>query len=390
MLCLDNATDKEAAAKVRAATLDLLCRSRLFGLTLIGTAIRVEENDHIDTMCTDGRTIWYSPQWVHRKPLPSVMFDLLHETLHVFGNHPARRGGRDHRVWGYAIDVRVAHDALAICRAQGPWELDADHIPAFSWAAALSAEEIYERLLKNPESVPQNYVPDIIDTPAGMTEDQDAEFKRKLTQDLAQAQLAEEQANGNKTIEQVYGSAIWERLCEIKRCEVPWHVLLQGRLAASLGNDIATWVPPNRRWFPAIAMPSRRSAQEDELLLGVDVSGSITEDILGRFRAIIVPAARRAKRTTVVTFDARVRECITTTKPDQLLRDIKFTTGAHSFTDVRGVFKEVDARRPSAVAIITDGHVYYPERVYPMTHWIITPTGSQPPWGLTYRLRDSW
>lgn len=391
MLCLDKATDKVAAEKVRKAVVELLFRSPLFGLTVLGTAIKVEENFKIQTMCTDGRTIWYAPSWVHKKALPSVMFDLLHEVLHVFGNHPARRGTRDHKTWGYAIDVRVAHDALKICRARGPWELDHDHVPAHYWAEHLSAEEIYDRLIKNPKSVPKDFTPDIIDPPEGTTEEEDAEFKRKLTQDLAQAQLAEEQSLPNKkTIEDLYGSAIWERLLELKRCEVPWHVLLQGRLAASLGNEIASWVPPNRRWFPQIAMPSRRGAQEDELLLGVDISGSITDDMLARFRAIILPAARRAKRTTVITFDAKVREVVTTTKPDTILRDLKFKTGSHSYTDVRGVFEEVDRRRPSATAIITDGFVTYPEKAYPRTHWVLTPTHVVPPWGLAYKLRDSW
>ena len=393
MLRLEDATDKSAAAKVRSAVIDLLFRSPLFGLTILGTAVKVYENTKISTMCTDGRSIWYSPEWVRKKLQASVMFDLLHELLHVFGNHPARRGTRDPKIWGYAIDIRVAHDALAICRARGAWELDSDHVPAFSWAAEMSAEEIYERLLQDPTKVPQDYVSDITDPPAGMTEDEDAEFKRKFTQDLAQAQLAEEQSlsgSGKKSIEEVYGAAIWERLLDIKRCEVPWHVLLQGRLASSLGNEIASWVPPSRRWFPQIAMPSRRSAQEDELVLGVDISGSIKDDMLARFRAIILPAARRAKRTTVITFDADVREVVTTTKPDTILRNLKFKTGSHSYTDVRGVFAEVDKRRPSAVAIITDGYIRYPDKAYPTTHWVLTPVHTMPPWGMSYKLRDSW
>jgi predicted metal-dependent peptidase len=395
MLHLHKATDKVAAEKVRKAVVDLLFRSPLFGLTILGTAIRVEEKHGIPTMCTDGRTIWYGPEWVHKKSQPSIMFDLLHECLHCFGNHPARRGERDHKTWGYAIDVRVAHDGLRICRVRGPWELDSDHVPALAWAEHLSAEQIYEKLLKNPHRVPKDYVPDTIDPPEGMTEEEDQQFKRDLTQDLAQAQLAEEQAlgaltGGKKGIEELYGSGVWERLQELKRCEVPWNVLLQGRLVSSLGNEQASWVPPSRRWFPQIAMPSRRGTQEEELLLGIDVSGSITEEVYARFRACILPAARRAKRTTVVTFDAVVRECITTTRPDSLLRSLKGKTGSHSYTDVRGVFEEVDKRRPTAVAIITDGYIKLPHTPYPKTHWIVTPTGQLLPWGMNYKLKEAW
>lgn len=379
----------EAAKRIQECAIDLLHRAPLFGLTLLGTAIRVEEAHNVacTTMMTDGRKIWYAAEWVLKKPRPSIMFDLLHETLHVFHNHPARRGMRDPRIWGYAVDVRVAHDGLAICHARGTWRLDEDHVPDHAWAKYLTAEEIYNALLKDPEKVPAEYQPDTLIAPEAVDNDEQ-EFKRKLTQDLLQAKLAEESMGG--TIKELYGEVIYDRLQELARCEVPWQQLLQGRLAAALGHEVATWVPPNRRWFPVIPMPSRRGTQEDELLLGIDISGSISDDDLRRFRGAIMPAARRAKKTTVVTFDAEVRECSTSTRPEELLRAIRFKTGNHSHTDVRGVFEEVDKRRPSAVAIITDGYVAYPEKAYSATHWILTPGGAKPPWGMIYRLQTSW
>jgi predicted metal-dependent peptidase len=388
MLDLISATDAEAAAKVRDCTVDLLFRSPLFGLTLLGSAVRVKENKKIPTMCTDGRSIWYSPEWVGKKSAPSIMFDLLHELLHVFGNHPARRGTRDERIWGYAVDVRVAHDALAICRVRGPWELDSDHVPALRWAENLSAEQIYEILKREPNRIPQSFESDIQDPEE--TAEQEQEFKQRFVQDLAQAQIAEERQGSEKSLEDTYGKAIWERLQELKRCEVPWHVLLLGRLCAAVGQERVSWLPPNRKWFPVIALPTRHGTQEDELLLGVDISGSINNDDLARFRACIMPAARRAKRTTVVTFDAEVRECVTTTRPDQVLKDIHFKTGSHSHTSVRGVFDVVEERRPSAIAILTDGYIMLPEKAYPMTHWILKPDGVTQPWGRHYRLHASW
>lgn len=392
MLDLDRATDKAAAEKIRRATVDLLFRSPLFGLMLLGSAIRVLEQKGVGTMCTDGRRIFYDPEWVHRKELPSVMFDLLHEGLHIFGNHPARTGNRDKRAWGYAIDVRVAHDGLAICRARGPWELDTDHIPAHAWAKDMSAEEIYDKIAKDPEKhIPKDYESDIVPQGVPMTASEDAEFKRKLTEDLSQAFVAEEQQNKGKDLDKVYNTQIHERLKELKRCEVPWNVLLQGRVAESLGNTQATWSPPNRKWMSqGIALPSMRGSAEKELLLGIDVSGSIGDEDIKRFRACILPAARRAKKTTIVTFDQQLREVKSSTRPETLFQDIKFRTGAHSHTDARCVFEEVDARRPSAVAIITDGYIQLPANAYPSTHWILTPTGKQLPWGRHYRMHYAW
>jgi predicted metal-dependent peptidase len=389
MLDLAQATDPEAVAKFRRAVVDLLMRTPLFGFTMLGTAIRVKEDPKINTMCTDGRSIWYSPRWVREKPLPSVLFGALHETVHVFGNHPARCGDRDPRRWNYAADVRTNHDCIAILESKGlQWKLEEGLVPAHEWAKWLTVEEIYDRLPQS-DGVPPDYEPDMLPPPPA-TEGEDKEFKRQLTEDLTQATFAEEQRSKGKTIEDLYGSSVWERLKELRRCDVPWHVLLQGRLAAALGQDLATWIPPNRKWFPEIALPSRKGSMENELLLGIDVSGSITNEDLKRFRACIMPAARRARTTTVVTFDERVRECKSSTRPETLMRDLRFATGSHSHTDVRGVFEEVDKRRPSAVAIITDGYIVLPERKYPQTHWILTPSGKALPWGHIYKLHFSW
>lgn len=390
MLDLGKATNQAAAERVRLCAVDLLLRAPLFGLMLLGHAIRVREDTKIETMMTDGRTIWYAPSWVLRKPRPSIMFDLLHETLHVFGNHPARGRELQRDAWGYAIDVRVAHDGLAICRAQGPWELDSDHIKALPWAEKLSAEQIYEKLLKEPDRIPKNFKPDT--KPPEETPEEERAFKQQLVQDLAQGQVAEEQrqSRGKKSIEERYGSSVWERLQELKRCEVPWSTLLQGRLCDSFGHDVASWVPPNRRYLPMIALPSRRATTEELLLLGIDVSGSINDHDTSRFRGCILPAARRAKKIVVVTFDAVVREVYVTTKPETLLRNIHFRTGSHSYTDTRGVFAEVEARRPSAVAILTDGHIRLPDKAYPQTHWVLKPGGAHLPWGKHYQMHYSW
>jgi predicted metal-dependent peptidase len=389
MLDLANAKNKEAETKISECVIELLFRSPLFGLTVLGTAIRVKEatQGECERMATDGRTIWYAPAWVLAKPAPSIMFDVLHEALHVYGNHPARRGERDHKVWNIACDVRVAHDALNICRARGPWELDADHIKAYPWAAGLTAEQIYDELIKDSEKQPKDFAPDMLE--CELSEEEDREFQRQFTQDVTQAATAEEQTS-KKSLEATYGSSIWERLQELKRCDVPWNVLLQGRLCAALGNEIATWVPPNRKWLPEIALPSRKGTQQDELVLGIDVSTSITEDDLKRFRACVMPAARRAKITTLITFDEQIREIHSSRRPEVLLHNLRFKTGSHSSTSVVDVFAEVEKRKPTAVAIITDGYVTLPNKEYRGTHWIVTPTGTFLPWGRNYRMKQSW
>lgn len=379
--------DREANAKLRKALLDLLIYGKLAGLVLLGEAVQIEEREDITTMATDGRSLFYAPSWVRKKPKPSIMFDLLHEFLHIFGNHAGRRGTRDRARWNTAADIRVAHDALRIMRAKKPdWQLDADHVPAYPWAADLTVEQIHD-LLPADQAAPKNE--DLLDpAPEKKTQVSQDQFLQKFTENLAMAAAAVEV--GGESLKDVYGSMVHDRLKELLRGSVPWGRLLQGRLIGALGHDTAVWLPPNRRWFPEIMLPSRRATHERELLLGVDISASVTQDLINKFASELKPALQRARKTTVVTFDAVIRETVEVKDPRRVFDSIKFASGSHSYTSVVPLFELVDARRFSAVAILTDGHVRLPARRYPDTHWIVPRGGATLPWGHHYTLEFAW
>jgi predicted metal-dependent peptidase len=124
--------------------------------------------------------------------------------------------------------------------------------------------------------------------------------------------------------------------------------------------------------------------------LAIDVSGSLTDELIRLCRGAIMPAARRAKKTTIITFDQTIREEVTARNPAKLLAELKMTTGYHSCTDVRPVFARVDALRPASLAVITDGRLIYPDKPYPKTNWLILPGGTPPPWGRIYAMETTW
>lgn len=396
MFNLRTVKDQEAYDKTRKAFIKLLIYAKLTGLTLFGESILIEENSSIDTMATDGKRLYYSPAWVLKKSEDSVMFDGLHEWLHIFGNHVGRRGTRDKKRWGFAADVRVAWDGRNIMQATRPaWQLDADHIPPLDWAKNLTVEQIYDRL--KPEDMPKEAKPDLLDGPPvgaspeeGPVEERDEHFKQKFAESLAQAVAALEMTNVD--IKKMYGETIHERLIEIMRGTVPWGRLLNSRLCTDLGKETMSWYPPNRRYFPELILPSLRSKKEKSLLIAFDLSGSVAsnKDLLSKFASEITPAAQRAQRTTILTFDAVIREEITTRDPRAILRDLKFSTGAHSYTSVRPVFDWVDKHKPTSVAILTDGLIELPDSSYPATHWVLPRGGREQPWGHNYIMELAW
>lgn len=68
----------------------------------------------IDTACTDGRMIAYSPEFLATLTRGQMMFLVAHECMHVTGAHGARMGDRDPRQWNIACDLTI-NDILVEC-----------------------------------------------------------------------------------------------------------------------------------------------------------------------------------------------------------------------------------------------------------------------------------
>jgi len=393
-------TNKDALAQAQDAVSDLVLRAQLMGLSLLGESVRIQQDNSIKTMCTDGRNIRVSAEWLDKNGLRGNVFDTLHEWLHIFYNHVARRGARDPKVWNIACDmvvVRVASEILS--RPGDPWPYPKDGVIPADWSVELGAEEIYDRLINDPSAVRQatrnaqsgeHQAGTDFDYDAADERDEDEEqaFYQKFTEELSQAQLICEQSGAS--VKDRYGDFVTTRLSQVLKGTIPWGKLLRGDLIDAVTQQFATWSPPKRKYYPTLIMPSYRSTRERKLLLAVDVSASVGEDLMKAFIANTMPAAARSKETIVVTFDQVIREVVKTNRPTSILNSVKFLSGAHSYTDVRGVFDLVDEHNPSAVAILTDGYLSYPDRPYHKTLWAIPKDGGRPPWGKTYLMENSW
>ncbi len=168
---------------------------------------------------------------------------------------------------------------------------------------------------------------------------------------------------------------------------LPWRVLLARYMNTIARDDYSYTRPSSRRGDPAI-YPSLRSAQM-EVVVAVDVSGSIHRDELNEFIAEIdsLKAQVRA-RVTLVTCD----NTITCDQPwvfepwdhCQLPEQISGGGG----TDFNPVFAWVERRdlRPDLLIYFTDARGEFPkiEAAYP-TIWLVK--GNQPvPWGQRIQL----
>lgn len=61
----------------------------------------------IKTMATDGRFIYYNPEYLAELDHAGLMAELAHESAHVWLLHHTRRGGRDLQTWNEAADYAI-------------------------------------------------------------------------------------------------------------------------------------------------------------------------------------------------------------------------------------------------------------------------------------------
>lgn len=121
----------------------VLARFPLLGPTIMSASITADPN--INTACTDGVNIMYSPKYFTLLSENEKDFVIAHEMMHIAFNHVPRMVDRDLNLWNIATDAVINQmlqkEGLPIIR-------DCINIKE---AANLSAEEMYDKLKHKQE-----------------------------------------------------------------------------------------------------------------------------------------------------------------------------------------------------------------------------------------------
>lgn len=388
--------------RMTKAASSLVIQLPFFGYLLFGSGVRVVAGS-IATMATDGVRIICGQQFVLQEDINIVVFGLLHELLHIYFSHHGRRGNRDTRIWNIAADIYtngVCSELLG--NGSTRWPVPDRFIQPQTWAEGKTVEEIYEILDKQQKADPKALEQYQSESPGEIGDGHDMVEPEKLPPDAEDAQddsnwqstfredISRAKAMAERSpLHRELPSAVVSRMDKIMKASLPWGSLLRGGVADSLGWDEATYCPPKLKYYPII-VPQTRSLKERILLLGIDVSASVTQELIRIFQSNVQSAAARATKVVIVTFDAVVREHYTTTQPRNIFSHVKFKSGAHSSTSAMGLFEIADKVKPSGICIMTDGYIKYPDSPYRNTIWVIPEGGARPSWGRTYVMEHHW
>ena len=270
------------------------------------------ESTQVETMGVNGREIFYNPASdLGDMPMTQLKGVLCHEVMHCANGHHTRRGGRDFGEWNEACDLAINPIIL-----NAGMELPPNVLNDPSWEG-MSAEAIYHARHSSPKPPEPEDEQEDDDTQgdddqpgddgAGDDDSQGdgdgdqgdtggcgcvMDFPGDTDAPPSPAELASERQDWNVAMAQAaqtarvageLGADVERMVKDALTSQAPWEELLREFMTQKASDDYS-WSPPNRRYiWRELYLPSTTSTRMGEMVVAVDTSGSITDEVLAQF-----------------------------------------------------------------------------------------------------------
>lgn len=285
----DPKIDALARERLISARVGLLLRHSFFGN--LATRLKLTNADEwCATAATDGQKFYYNSRFIMLLKPKEVEFLVGHEVLHVVYDHMGRIGNRDPQMFNIANDYAVNADlkrhnvGTFITSVPCLYERKYD---------GKASEEIYDDLMKNVKHIDINSLLDQMiddhledegegDNDGDGDGDKEAngkgrpkmspEDRERLRQEMKQAIIS-----AASTCEAGQLPLGVERLIKQHTDPVmPWRELIQTNLISAIRADYS-WMRPSRRgWHMDAIMPGMNPGEEIDVVVSLDMSGSIS------------------------------------------------------------------------------------------------------------------
>ncbi len=277
----------ESTKLISAALLRLRMKSPFFGT--LAMFVRFIPSENIAAAATDGRDVFFNPNFLHS--LPSAEQDglLLHEILHAALLHPLRLRERDPQQWNIAADIVVNGMILS----QTGFELPQGGLRDQK-LEHLSVEEVYELLPPNAASHLPSINPDLLTPTVG-------DVIRSTDRNSTAGAGAPEQGDRNAQELTAHWKQAFEQATAVAIASKPgggavgidreWEPALnpqldwQSYLWQYLAQNPTDFQGFDRRFVGRGLYLEALQGESVQVYIGVDTSGSINAAALGLFLA---------------------------------------------------------------------------------------------------------
>ena len=255
----------------------------------------VENSDWLTTAATDGRHFYYCEKFIESLDDEELVFLFGHEVGHIVYDHMGRRGDRDPQLWNMAGDYLI-NDMLIqnnvgkkITKVPILWD------PKFR---DMTAEEVYDDLFKNAVKIqvtldmhmdgsgeegedgdgkPNGKGSDGKSRSSGIKIDE--ETAKKMRDEMKEAILQSAQAAGAGNVP----GGIKRLINNFTAPKMRWQDLLRIQLESSLKSNYSFMRPSRKGWHTGAVLPGMLPAEELDVVIGIDMSGSISQEMAQDF-----------------------------------------------------------------------------------------------------------
>ena len=329
---------------------------------MLASRLKHEENSNITSYASNGTRFLYNPEFIDSCSIEELSFILTNCVMHHILAHQQRKLKRKGYLWQLATDYAI-NNLLAKNGMKMPQGVNYD-----IKFKNMYAEEIYDYLKK--ELIESGI--DAFDDEK--TQKHDEQNNKDLTAKFRQVKNIKENLEEKDEEQWEYAAALakevstrkslmplgFERLAKkVEPKDIDWKFELYNAINRHMRNNYA-FMPPNKKHlYRGFALPSLTS-DTLSLIVAIDTSGSIQEEILGafieEFKAIMqnFPAVN----IELLIADAKVHAHYSFRGAE----DLDFVLKGGGGTDYRPVFEYIDANFPMASMLLyfTDGEGVFP------------------------------
>lgn len=327
------------------------------GIIMIGKTRVV---DDVPTACTNGRDTWYGRKFVEKLSDQELRGLILHENLHKAFRHLTTWRGihkqnhrRANRACDYVINLMIYDSdpkGVEVALPEGGL-LDERY-------RGMDAGTVFSMLMDEPD-----------DSDGEAMDDHDWEGAEEMSDAEAQAlgNEVEQALRQGKMLAGKLGANVPREVEEALESKVNWREALAEFVTShATDKEESTWRRPNRRHVANdMYMPSMFSEAIGRVVIGIDTSGSICNDVLGQFLSEVRGICQTVQPEgidllywgdTVVGHEKYDRDQI-----DAVLSSTRPVGGGG--TDVREMFAYIAEQKlkPAAVVVLTDGETPWPD-----------------------------
>ena len=397
----DPKIDALARERLVTARIGLLLRQSFFG-NLATRLTLTNADEWCSTAATDGLKFYYNSRFIMMLKPKEVEFLVGHEVLHVVYDHMGRRGDRDPQIWNIADDYCVNADLKRHKIGQFITTVPCLYEQKYDGKAA---EEVYDDLMKNVQKISiEDLLDQMIDDHMDGDGDGDnegngdgkgkrptmsPEERERMRQEVKQAII-----NAAQSAEAGQLPLGVERLIKQATDPVmPWRELIQTNLTSAIRTDYS-WMRPSRRgWHMDAIMPGMTPGEEIDVVVAIDMSGSISNKQAQAFLGEIggMMDSFDGYKVHVFCFDTETYnpQDFTSENLDSIDTYEPMGGGGTDFDSIFDYLKKV-GNVPNRLIVFTDGYPCgsWGDADYCDTTWIIHgDKNPNPPFG-TYAIYD--